>query len=129
MPISMQGVFYFVFFYPLFMAFFWMIGAVLFFYRHEKGATRPPRLPTYPLVSIIVPCHNEGSDIEETIVTLDKNGWPALAFPVKGVTISAVSRQTEFPEGFEWKSEVPADCPFELSSTVQASCCRKAPVS
>jgi len=49
---------------------------------------------------------------------MDKNGWPALAFPIKGVVMSAVSKQTKFPKGFEWKSEVPKDCPFELSKTL-----------
>ncbi len=49
---------------------------------------------------------------------MDKNGWPALAFPVQGVILSAVSQQTRFPKGFEWKSEVPEDCPFEPSKTL-----------
>src|SRR4030065_719010 len=31
----MQAFFLYVFFYPLFMAFFWMIGSLLFFIRHE----------------------------------------------------------------------------------------------
>ena len=76
MSISMEGVFYFVFFYPLFMAFFWMIGAVIFFFRHERDAQRPPVLSEYPFVSVVVPCHNEGREIEDTIRKLETNAWP-----------------------------------------------------
>ncbi|KPK72513.1 MAG: N-glycosyltransferase [Acidithiobacillales bacterium SM23_46] len=76
MSISMEGVFYFVFFYPLFMAFFWMIGAVIFFIRHERNAHRPPMLPEYPFISVVVPCHNEGREIEDTIRKLEANAWP-----------------------------------------------------
>jgi biofilm PGA synthesis N-glycosyltransferase PgaC len=72
----MQHVFYFVFFYPLFMAFFWMMGALLFFFRHERHATTPPRLTEYPLVSILVPCHNEAAEIARTIEQLTRNAWP-----------------------------------------------------
>jgi biofilm PGA synthesis N-glycosyltransferase PgaC len=72
----MQHVFYFVFFYPLFMAFFWMLGALIFFFRHERPATTPPALTEYPLVSILVPCHNEAAVIALTIEQLVRNTWP-----------------------------------------------------
>lgn len=32
----MEALFFFVFFYPLFMAIFWMMGAVVFFLRRER---------------------------------------------------------------------------------------------
>jgi biofilm PGA synthesis N-glycosyltransferase PgaC len=72
----MQHIFYFVFFYPLFMAFFWMMGALIFFFRHERHVATPPVLTEYPLVSILVPCHNEAGEIACTIEQLARNTWP-----------------------------------------------------
>ena len=74
----------FTFYYPLFMAYLWMIGAVFYFIRYErapKGLPRgvpesPPPLPEYPLVSIIVPCHNEGRDIGDTVAYLLASTYP-----------------------------------------------------
>lgn len=72
----MQTIFLYVFFYPLFMAFFWMIGALLFFFRHERKQKRPPKLAEYPFVSILVPCHNEEENIRATIERLAGNRYP-----------------------------------------------------
>jgi biofilm PGA synthesis N-glycosyltransferase PgaC len=66
----------YVFLYPLFMAFFWMIGALLFFYRHERHQDEPPTLAEYPFVSILVPCHNEEENIRATIERLVRNRYP-----------------------------------------------------
>lgn len=65
-----QGLLGFVFYYPLFMSWLWMVGAVIFYWRHERGTvpyTRPPVLPGTPPVSILIPCYNEGENAEETI--------------------------------------------------------------
>ena len=51
--------FVFIFFYPLFMAVYWMTGALIFFNRRERNNAKPPELDVYPHVSILVPCHNE----------------------------------------------------------------------
>lgn len=72
----METVSLFVFFYPLFMAIFWMIGALIFYYRHERGQQPPPVLDEYPLVSILVPCHNEENVICATIEQLCRNRYP-----------------------------------------------------
>ena len=59
----------FVFFYPLFMSYLWMVGALLF-YRNERklpAYDQPAPLPEYPLVAVLVPCFNEGDNAEETI--------------------------------------------------------------
>jgi len=72
----MQAVFLYVFFYPLFMAFFWMIGSLLFFFRHESGSKQPPKLAEYPFVSILVPCHNEEENIHATIQRMARNRYP-----------------------------------------------------
>ena len=74
----------FTFYYPLFMAYLWMIGAVFYFIRYErapKGLPRgvpesPPALPEYPQVSIVVPCHNEGRDIGDTVAYLLASTYP-----------------------------------------------------
>ena len=74
----------FSFYYPLFMAYLWMTGAVFYFYRFERAPRSlargepemPPELREYPLVSIIVPCHNEGADIEDTVEYLLASTYP-----------------------------------------------------
>lgn len=65
----------FVFYYPLFMACLWMIGGLDYYLRREYRKDRPdqpPRLPSYPLVSIIVPCHNEAAHLRDTIGYLSR---------------------------------------------------------
>ncbi|MEJ2108204.1 MAG: poly-beta-1,6-N-acetyl-D-glucosamine synthase [Acidiferrobacteraceae bacterium] len=74
----MEILFFFVFFYPLFMALFWMMGAVMFFVRRERKETQLPVLTETPLVSILVPCHNEELCIEDTISHLANNKYPNL---------------------------------------------------
>jgi biofilm PGA synthesis N-glycosyltransferase PgaC len=68
--------FMFIFFYPLFMAVYWMTGAIIFFNRRERRGKRPPELKSYPKVSVLVPCHNEESCIRDAILQLDKNNYP-----------------------------------------------------
>lgn len=72
----MQTLSLFVFLYPLFMAMFWMIGALLFFMRRERLQTEPPVLANYPFVTILVPCHNEEQSIVKTIMQLARNRYP-----------------------------------------------------
>lgn len=69
----------FVFYYPLFMACLWMIGGLDYYLRREYRKDRPdqpPRLPSYPLVSIIVPCHNEAAHLRDTIGYLSRQKYP-----------------------------------------------------
>jgi biofilm PGA synthesis N-glycosyltransferase PgaC len=73
---SMQAISQFVFFYPLYMAFFWMLGALLFFFRRERIQQAPPVLDDYPLVSILVPCHDEEENVRATIERLLRNRYP-----------------------------------------------------
>ena len=61
----------FVFYYPLFMSYLWMVGAALFRWRHEAGLPRPedpPALADPPPVSVLIPCYNEAENVEETLV-------------------------------------------------------------
>ncbi len=66
----------FVFLFPLFMSFVWMIGALIFYYRYERGMKTPPPLEAYPFFSIIVPCHNEEKQIRKTIATIAAIDYP-----------------------------------------------------
>ena len=69
----------FAFFYPLFMAYLWMAGAIYYYFHWEKKDghhSHPPVLDQYPAVSIIVPCFNEGYHIDETIEFLLELNYP-----------------------------------------------------
>ncbi|MDD5052215.1 MAG: poly-beta-1,6-N-acetyl-D-glucosamine synthase [Sulfuricurvum sp.] len=62
----------YVFYYPLFMSTLWMVGAIFFYYKNEKPYLKdiiPPLRSgeSWPGVSIIVPCYNEGQNVRETI--------------------------------------------------------------
>jgi len=69
----------FLFYYPLFMAHLWMIGAIDYYIRRERrqpSFRQPPQLPSYPKVSFIVPCHNEEAHLQETISHLLLQDYP-----------------------------------------------------
>lgn len=69
----------FCFFYPLFMSYVWMVGA-LFYYLHyeikDPDPSVPPALPRYPKISFVVPCYNEGDNAREVIGHLMKSNYP-----------------------------------------------------
>jgi len=65
--------------YPFVMSWYWIVGALL----HEQTRERleppfdaPPRLDSYPPVSILVPCFNEEEGAEETFAALDRIDYP-----------------------------------------------------
>ncbi|MCS2163927.1 poly-beta-1,6-N-acetyl-D-glucosamine synthase [Scandinavium sp. H11S7] len=62
----------FVFFWPLFMSALWITGGVYFwFYRERRWKwgddAPPPELEGNPMISILIPCYNEGINARETI--------------------------------------------------------------
>jgi poly-beta-1,6-N-acetyl-D-glucosamine synthase len=68
MPLSI--LFQFAFLYPIVMSFFWMSGGLYYYFRrerHQPARTDPPAMDAFPLASILIPCHNEGDNVEETI--------------------------------------------------------------
>lgn len=75
-----RGMLNFAFYYPLFMAYLWMVGALYYYYHWERssgsGPDHPPVLKEYPPVSIIVPCFNEGENVRETITQLTLQEYP-----------------------------------------------------
>ncbi|MGD0961321.1 MAG: glycosyltransferase, partial [Methylomonas sp.] len=70
----------FSFYYPLFMAYLWMLGALIYYFHWEKNRLytpgHAPVLDSYPGVSVIVPCHNEGEDVQETVEYLLRQNYP-----------------------------------------------------
>src|SRR5690606_31399141 len=63
----------FVFFYPLFMSGIWMAGGIYFWLVWEKRwpwapGKLTPVLPGNPLITIVIPCHNEASHGGEAIL-------------------------------------------------------------
>ncbi len=75
-----HGIFYFAFFYPVFMSYVWITGALVYYWRRERGKRHtvdyPPALSEYPGISILVPCFNESIIAEETIAFLMKQNYP-----------------------------------------------------
>lgn len=60
----------FAFYYPLFMAYYWMIGALYYYFHYEKHQGKvdsPPGLPHAPAVTFLVPCHNDEKIVAETL--------------------------------------------------------------
>lgn len=69
----------YVFYYPFFMAYLWMAGGIAFFLQFERPRhreERPPALPKWPLVSILVSCYNEQAMVREMIAQLLKLRYP-----------------------------------------------------
>ena len=75
-----EFLFNFSFFYPLFMSYLWMAGAIFYYVHYERhGPSRvdePPQLPDFPLVSILVPCHNEAANVVETVEYCLRTRYP-----------------------------------------------------
>lgn len=68
-----------LFYYPLLMSYVWMIGAIIFYLRWELGRPRVralPQLASYPPVTIMIPCHNEGDNVRETIAYALAQDYP-----------------------------------------------------
>ena len=70
----------FMFYYPLFMAYVWMIGAVVYYWRFERQGDgvngNAPALTETPKVSILIPCHNEADNIRDTIAYCLQQQYP-----------------------------------------------------
>ena len=60
----------YVYHYPLFMSYLWMMGAAVFYLRFERDDppfNEPRKLANPPPVSVLIPCFNEGPHVEETV--------------------------------------------------------------
>lgn len=71
--------FQFAFFYPIVMSFFWMAGGLYYYFRRERRSptrTQPPAIENPPFVSILIPCFNEGEQVDETIAAALAQRYP-----------------------------------------------------
>jgi len=69
----------FIFFYPLFMSFVWILGGAYFYFHWERKSPGPDIAPTIenaPLVTILIPCYNEGKNVEETVAAANRQSYP-----------------------------------------------------
>lgn len=69
----------FAFIYPFVMSIIWVLAGthlILLTLRSNMGPQNPPELKNQPLVSIIIPCYNEGEVIIETIAQIEKLNYP-----------------------------------------------------
>jgi len=70
----------FAFYYPLFMAYLWMVGGITYYFHYERKNHRikDPRslLKETPMVSVIVPCFNEEANIGEVVEMLSELNYP-----------------------------------------------------
>lgn len=70
----------FVFYYPLFMAYLWMIGGLYYYFHWERKDTQPldepPELDDYPFVSVLIPCFNEEENVRETVAWAHAQEYP-----------------------------------------------------
>ncbi len=69
----------FVFLYPLFMSFLWMVGGIYYYFHWERRGGRasgPPAIDNPPMVSILVPCFNETANVAETIAAATQQTYP-----------------------------------------------------
>lgn len=69
---GLHAILNFVLFYPLLMSAIWVSGGLLFWWRWERHwewapNQRAPTLHGNPLISIIIPCYNEGQNVRDTI--------------------------------------------------------------
>ena len=75
----LELLFSFAFFYPVAMSFFWVVGGLYYYFRRERNAPprdQPPAMAESPMLSILVPCHNESANIGETIASLLAQRYP-----------------------------------------------------
>ena len=86
----------FAFYYPLFMAYMWMSGALFYYFRFERHYVNqglPPTLKEYPGVALVVPCHNEEENVRDTITFLLDIKYPD--FEVIAVNDGSTDRTQE----------------------------------
>jgi len=90
----------FCFGYPFVMAWYWMAGGLLYRWfreRHEPMPDDPPALPEYPLVSILVPCHNEQDQALETFAALAHIEYPE--YEILAINDGSRDRTAEILDG------------------------------
>jgi len=87
----MKLVFFFVFFYPLFMSIFWMMGSVIFFFRRERPERAKEQHGSYARcrgsrVSLV-----EGVALSGRLIAGGKSGGEGEWYPGWGASLAALS--------------------------------------
>ncbi|WP_136066821.1 poly-beta-1,6-N-acetyl-D-glucosamine synthase [Modicisalibacter radicis] len=75
---AMEALALFTMSYPSLMATVWICGGLYYFFHWERKQTERPAsaiAPNAPRVSVLVPCHNEGENIDETIGHLIRQNY------------------------------------------------------
>ena len=76
----LEGIAIFTLAYPSLMAMVWVCGGLYYYFQWERRdialAKRGLELPYYPRVTLMVPCYNEGANVEETIGHLLRQRYP-----------------------------------------------------
>ena len=67
--------------YPVVMALVWVVGGIAYYLRRERGQApveRPPAFAVTPPATVLVPCHNEGPNVRETLEAILEQRYPDL---------------------------------------------------
>lgn len=77
-PALLAPLFDFVFYYPLTMAWLWIVGGLFYYLHYERHDLKIAHWPlkSTPFVSILVPCYNEEDNVEEVVSALDQLDYP-----------------------------------------------------
>jgi biofilm PGA synthesis N-glycosyltransferase PgaC len=90
--------------YPFVMAYYWIAGGLIYHWvrgRYEPRFENPTILADYPPVSILVPCHNEEQQLEETISVLAKIDYSD--FEIVAINDGSTDRTAEILDTFAQK--------------------------
>ncbi len=66
----------FVFIYPYIMSIVWITGSIIFTHSYEKNSEFNIGEYEWPPISILLPCYNEESIVEETVENLSQLAYP-----------------------------------------------------
>lgn len=66
----------YVFYYPVIMSLVWLFGGICFYVRRERHVSKePPVLKRHPLVSVLIPAHNEEETIADAVHSIFSNRY------------------------------------------------------
>lgn len=69
-----EGIVEFVYWYPALMAMMWVVGSLIFYFNNEKREALP--LKETPMVSILMPAHNEGDILYNVVKEMTQLNYP-----------------------------------------------------
>jgi poly-beta-1,6-N-acetyl-D-glucosamine synthase len=87
-----------VFLYPFIMSWVWMVGGIIYYFVRERKDPGPDAFPPFediPPVSVIIPCHNEQDQIDETVAALAETNYPEELFEVIAVNDGSTDQTAE----------------------------------